>query len=176
MGLSVIHGIVQSMEGIIKVESTPEIGTEFKIYFPVSKKTLPDHSKPIETELTGGNERVLLVDDDEEILEMEEQILNYLGYKATTALNSLDAVDIFRDDPDKFDLVITDMAMPLMSGEKLAKKLLSIRSDIPIILCTGFSEIMSEEMATEYGIQGFLTKPVSMKDLADKIRKLLDQA
>jgi PAS domain S-box-containing protein len=176
MGLSVVHGIVQSMEGTIKVESEPEIGTEFKIYFPVSKKNFPDPSKPIETELTGGNERILLVDDDEEILEMEEQILNYLGYKVTTALNSHDAVDIFRDDPEKFDLVITDMAMPLMSGEKLAKKLLNIRSDIPIILCTGFSEIMSEEMAAEYGIQGFLTKPVSMKDLADKIRKLLDQA
>ncbi len=115
------------------------------------------------------------MDDDEVILAMEKKMLERLDYQVTSYVSSVEALEGFRASPNKFDLVITDMAMPNMAGGKLAIELRKIRSDIPILLCTGFSEIMSEEKAISLGIDGFLMKPVLMRDLSKKIRAVLDE-
>jgi CheY-like chemotaxis protein len=105
---------------------------------------------------------------------MEEQVLARLGYQVTTCADSTEALEIFRSGPDQFDLVITDMSMPKMSGDKLAVELIKIRGDIPILICTGFSESMTDEKIKSLGIRGLLMKPMVIKDLAKKIREILD--
>jgi PAS domain S-box-containing protein len=175
MGLSVVHGIVIAMGGAIQVYSEPEKGTEFHVYFPIEENSSggqPTHSK---TQIRGGTEQILIVDDEEAILTMEKRILERLGYHVTSHTSSLEALESFRTNPDKFDLIITDMAMPNLPGDKLSAELCKIRPDIPILLCTGFSETMSEKKAVFLGIKGFLSKPVIMKDLAQKIREVLDK-
>lgn len=174
MGLSVVHGIVKSMNGSIQVYSEPGKGTEFKLYFPIDKSSLEESA--IETAKTpqGGDERILLIDDEEAIAEMAKEMLTRLGYTVTTCISSVKGYDVFCSNPYEFDLVITDMAMPGLPGDKLAVKLIEVRSDIPVLLCTGFSDIMSEEKAATYGISGFLMKPIVMKELAQKIRVVLD--
>ncbi len=125
--------------------------------------------------IRNGNERILLLDDQKDVIDIEQQMLEMLGYHITAKTSSVDALDTFRVNPDSFDLVVTDMTMPNITGDKLAEELIKIRSDIPIILCTGFSEVMSEERATFFGIKGFLMKPVVMEDLSSIIRKVLDK-
>ncbi len=173
MGLSVVHGIVKSMNGIINVYSEPDKGTEFNVYFPIEKNLYEKQTINVETSIQGGNEHILLVDDEKAIIEMEQNMLERLGYKVTSRSSSLDALEAFRISPDKFDLVITDMQMPNMPGDKLSVELTKIRLDIPVLLCTGFSETMSEEKAESLGINGFLLKPIVMKDLSCKIREVL---
>lgn len=175
MGLSVVHGIVTGMGGTILVDSVPGEGSEFNIYFPVENSSFQKQSiiKPKEI-IQGGTEQILLVDDEEAILAMERHILERLGYKVTSRTSSLEALEAFRAKPYKFDLVINDLAMPNMSGDKLAAELIKIRPDIPILLCSGFSETMSEERAVSIGIKDFLMKPISMTDLSKKVRRLLD--
>ena len=174
MGLSVVHGIVKNMSGAIRVYSEPGKGTQFNIYLPVvqtrSDQHLTDITEPIQT----GTEHILLVDDEVVIIEMEQAMLKRLGYKVTTRSSSIDALEAFRSNPDKFDLIITDMAMPNMSGDKLSVEINQIRPDIPILLCTGFSEIMSEEKAKSLGINGFLLKPIIARALSQKIREVLN--
>jgi len=121
-----------------------------------------------------GDERILLIDDETVIVSMEKEILERLGYQVTSRTSSIEALEAFREQPDKFDLVITDMTMPNMTGDKLAGELIKIRPDIPIIMCTGFSERMSEEKAEYLGIKGFLMKPILLKDLSSLVRKVLD--
>jgi len=173
LGLSVVHGIVKSMSGEIQVYSEPGKGTEFHVYLPVVKNVFEKQAFQTNEPILGGSERILLVDDEEGILTMEKLVLERLGYRVSSRTSSVEALEAFRNSPDKFDLVITDMAMPNMSGEKLSGELVKIRSDIPVLLCTGFSETMSEEKATSIGIKGFLLKPIVMKDLAQKIREVL---
>ena len=175
MGLSVVHGIVNAMGGAIQVYSEPGKGTQFHVYLPVEKSLSEEQVTNSKAEIQGGTEQILLVDDEEAILTMEKQMLERLGYQVTSRTSSLEALDAFRANPDKFDLVITDMTMPNMPGDKLSAELTKIRPDIPILLCTGFSETMSEEKATSLGIMGFLLKPIIMKDLAQKIRAVLDE-
>jgi len=175
MGLSVVHGIVNSMGGCIRVYSEPGKGTEFNVYFPVEKSSFKAHSIQPKEILQGGTEQILLVDDKAAIATMGKRMLERLGYQVTSRTSSLEALEAFRFRPDKFDLVITDMAMPNMPGDKLALELTKIRPDIPILLCTGFSETMLEEKAASLGIKGFLMKPIVMKDLARKIREVLDE-
>jgi len=174
MGLSVVHGIVKRMKGAIQVNSQPGKGTEFYVYLPVVKSAFEKQSPKTNKPLQGGTERVLLIDDEEGIVTMEKLMLERLGYKVTSRTSSIEALEAFRDSPDKFNLVITDMAMPNMPGDKLSVELTKIRPDIPVLLCTGFSETMSEEKAASLGIKGFLLKPIVMKDLAQKIREVLD--
>ncbi len=175
MGLSVVHGIVKTMNGTIRVYSEPDGGTEFHVYFPLEKNSLePQESSEIKELQKGRMEKIFLVDDNELILMMEEEMLNALGYQVISNISSLEALKVFRADPYKFDLIITDMEMPDMSGEKLAMELIKIRPDIPILLCTGFSETMSKEKATSLGIKGFLLKPVMMKELSQKICEILN--
>ena len=175
MGLSVVHGIVTAMGGAINVYSEPGKGTEFHVYLPVEKTFSEEQATTSKAQIQGGTEQILLVDDEEAILSMEKRMLERLGYKVTSRTSSLEVLEAFRASPDKFDLVITDMAMPNMPGDKLSVELTKIRPDIPILLCTGFSETMSEEKAASLGIKGFILKPIVMKDLDQKIREVLDK-
>jgi CheY-like chemotaxis protein len=118
---------------------------------------------------------VYIIDDESVIASVEKQMLERLGYQVTSRTSSLEALEAFRVNPDKFDMVITDMAMPNLSGDKLASELVKIRPDIPILLCTGFSEKISEESTKALGIKGFLMKPIVKNDLAKKIRNVLDK-
>jgi len=175
MGLSVVHGIVISMNGAIQVYSEPGKGTVFNVYLPVEKSFFTEPITNSNVKVQTGTEQILLVDDEEAILKMEKQMLERLGYQVTSRISSIEALEAFRAAPDKFDLVITDMAMPNMPGDKLSIELTKIRSDISVLLCTGFSETMSEEKAASLGIKGFLLKPIVMKDLSQKIREVLDE-
>ncbi|MBT3178679.1 MAG: PAS domain S-box protein [Desulfobacula sp.] len=175
MGLSVVHGIVTAMGGVIQVYSEPGKGTQFYVYFPIEKNSFEEWNTRAKEPIQGGTEQILLVDDEKAILAMEKRMLERLGYQVTSCSSSLEALDAFRSGPDKFDLIITDMAMPNMPGNKLSAELIKIRPGIPIMLCTGFSEIMSEEKAASLGIKGFILKPIVMKDLFQKIREVLDK-
>ncbi|MDA8135218.1 MAG: cache domain-containing protein [Desulfobacteraceae bacterium] len=175
MGLSVVHGIVKNMKGAIQVSSEPGKGTTFTVYFPSENISFTEQQHYQEQEpARGGNESILLVDDENYIIEMERAMLERMGYTVSSWSSSGEALEAFRANPDQFDLVITDMAMPKLSGHQLAADLIKIRPDIPVLLLTGFSEMMSEEQAALCGIKGFLLKPVIMRDLARKVRELLD--
>jgi CheY-like chemotaxis protein len=175
MGLSVVHGIVKGMKGDIQVYSEPGKGTEFRVYLPIVGYTPEEQEPEADEPLPGGSERILLVDDEASIIAMEKQALERLGYQVTSRISSIEALEAFSANPDNFDLVITDMSMPKMSGDKLANELIRIRPDIPILLCTGFSESMTDEKIKSIGIKGFLKKPIVIKDLAQKIQKTLDE-
>jgi CheY-like chemotaxis protein len=122
-----------------------------------------------------GTEQVLFVDDEKALAELGLQILQRLGYHVTTRTSSIEALELFMAQPDKFDLVITDMTMPNMNGDKLADELIKIRPNIPIILCTGYSKKISDKRATEIGIKAFAMKPISKIELAKTVRKVLDE-
>jgi two-component system, cell cycle sensor histidine kinase and response regulator CckA len=174
LGLAIVHGIVKSYGGIITVDSWAGKGTTFDIYLPSnedSNKTKEDtESKPI-----GGKERILLVDDEHDIIEIEKGILEQLGYVVTPTVKADKALEIFAERADQFDLVISDLTMPKITGDKLALELIKIRPDIPIILCTGFSEKMTEEKAASLGVKGFLMKPVTVNSLTHVVRNVLDE-
>ena len=123
-----------------------------------------------------GTERVLIVDDDEGIANLEGMMLERLGYQVTSTVDSLAALASFEADPQKFDLVITDMSMPRMAGDTFASELIAVRPDIPVIICTGFSERVNEDTAESIGVKGFLMKPVRWSDMSEMVRKVLDAA
>ena len=175
LGLAVAHGIVKSHGGHISVDSTSGVGTGFKVFLPVIQTEAV--TKEIEKNLPiqGGTERVLLVDDEREIVTMERLILERMGYQVTVRTSSVEALEVFKSDPEAFDLVITDLTMPNMIGTQLAKEIMTIRPNMPVILCTGFSEKISEEKASKIGFKGFLLKPIVKSDLSEKIRKVLDK-
>jgi CheY-like chemotaxis protein len=128
-----------------------------------------DHAGPV----PGGKERILFVDDEEILVEMSKEMIDTLGYQTTGAADSRTALELFRSRPDHFDLVITDMTMPHMTGLELSKEIRKLRPDIPIILCTGFNELISEEKARALGIQGFAMKPLNLRHIAELIRTSL---
>lgn len=174
LGLSVIHGIVTDYGGAIEIESKLDIGTTLKIYFPESKtEVLP----PVEavSKVTGGHESILVVDDEEEIAVMLEKILEQNGYSVSCWFHAEEALEAFCNDPDHYDLVITDQTMPRMSGVEFSKELFKIRHDIPIILMSGFSDSVNKETALMLGIRDFMMKPVAFKELNASIRKILDE-
>ena len=174
LGLSVIHGIVKNHGGDVTVNSKPGGGTTFCVYMPAidSVEEKEEQSQAV-TELLEGNEHILLVDDEKVIIEMEQQMLERLGYRVTALTSSQDALEVFAAGPDRFDLVITDMTMPSLTGDLLAGKLLEMRSDIPIILCTGYNEGITEEKALSLGIRKYVMKPVVKTELASTIRTVL---
>ncbi len=174
LGLSVVHGIIQRLNGAVLVESEIGKGTAFEVYLPLSPEI--NQSKKIEIDrTTGGNEHILLIDDEQGILEIETEMLKTMGYTVTSMNNAIEALEIFSKQPEQFDLVITDMTMPTMTGYKLAIELGKILPNIPTILCTGYSEIMTKEKAASLGINEFLMKPISMVDLSITIRSVLDK-
>ncbi len=173
MGLAVVHGIVKSHKGLITVESRSGEGTVFTVLLP--QIVSPDTSRTrANSELQTGNESILFVDDEAMLVDLSSQLLKRLGYSVTACTSSLEALSRFRDAPAEFDLVITDMTMPQMTGRELAGEMLATRPDLPIILCTGFSEIITEDDARRAGIRAFIMKPIIMKDLAATIRRILD--
>ncbi|MEW6291247.1 MAG: response regulator [Thermodesulfobacteriota bacterium] len=176
LGLSVVHGIVKSHKGRITVYSEPGKGTVFNLYFPCIAAAGETGEARSDELLPGGNERILVVDDEEFIVRIEQFILENLGYRITATTSSKEALRIFSQQPTDFDLVITDMTMPHLTGADLARKFLAIRPDIPLILCTGFNAQINKETAKEIGIREFALKPVSKRDLAYMVRRALDDA
>jgi PAS domain S-box-containing protein len=174
LGLAVVHGIVKNYGGEIIVYSEPGKGTRFNIYLPVVSTETPQDKESREEPLQTGTENLLLVDDEEQITQHGRIFLETLGYQVTSCNDPTEALILFSNDPNRFDLVITDMTMPKMTGALLSQKLLTARKDLPIIMCTGFSETMDEETAKQLGIRAFLMKPVSSHDLAATIRAVLD--
>ena len=175
MGLATVHGIIESYGGKILVDSKPEQGTVFTIYLPVTRKR--QEHRPYQPEmLPAGKERILFVDDEAPIAKMGGKALERLGYTVSIRTSSIEALELFRTKPNEFDLVITDMTMPNMTGDRLAIELMKIRPDIPVILCTGYSKRISEESASEMGIKAFLYKPIVKAYLAKTVRKVLDEA
>ena len=174
MGLSVVHGIVDSHGGTITVTSEPEKGTTVSIFIPVIETQIASE-KTREEPIPTGTERILLVDDEIVLVKMETRLLESLGYQVTARTSSLEALELFKAQPDRFDLVITDMTMPAMTGDKMAQEMMRIRADIPIVLCTGFSAKMDEQKATAMGIRAFVAKPIIKSEIAQKIRIALDQ-
>jgi PAS domain S-box-containing protein len=175
MGLSVVHGIVRGMGGTIQVYSEPGKGTKFNVYFPLEKKFSEEQNIQDMQNIIGGTERILLVDDEEGVINIGKQMMEYLGYQVTGHTSSLDALEAFQENPDGFELVITDMEMPNMTGDKLSVELTKIRPDIPVLLCSGFRETMTREKAASLGIKNFLLKPISIKNLSQKIREVMDE-
>ncbi len=173
LGLSVVHGIVKDCGGAIRVYSEHGKGTTFSIYFPQTMNEPAELETEINGTITKGKESILLVDDESSFLTMAKQILESLGYHVSARNNSLKALEIFRMQPDKFDLVITDQTMPNMTGIQLAEELMRIRSRIPIIICTGFSETLSEQKARAMGIREFIMKPIIINDMAMAIQRAL---
>lgn len=173
LGLSVVHGIVKSLGGAITVYSELEKGTTFQVYFPQYQKAAAPAAAPVEP-VPVGHEHILFVDDEKQISQIGQKLLERLGYKITAKSSSVDALEIFRNTPDYFDLVITDLTMPEMTGLELAKELLNLRPEIPIILATGFSEATVIGKAKKLGIRECIMKPLVLRELGKVIRRILD--
>jgi len=173
LGLSVVHGIVNAHHGRISVESKTEKGTAFKILFPAIERQIPGKPEKLQ-ELPTGKERILFVDDEESMVNLNQQRLEKLGYAVITKTDPSEALKFFRAKPDQIDLVITDMTMPHMTGDRLAEEILKIRPDMSIILCTGYSQRMSEDRAKELGIRKYIEKPIERANLARSVREVLD--
>ncbi len=171
MGLAVVQGIVNRHGGMITVHSEIGKGTTFHALFPrIEQEIVPEDM--LAEALPTGSERISFIDHEKPLVDLGKGMLESLGYSVTIKTNSLEA---FRAEPDAFDLIITDVTMPAMTGIELAKELMAIRPDIPIILCTGFSELINEKQAKEMGIQEFVMKPFVIGKHAKTIRKVLER-
>ena len=173
LGLSVVHGIVQKHGGAIVVSSEPGKGSAFDLYFPAIKQ-VPDPEAVAQKDISCGHEHVLLVDDEQFLIDIGRQMLEYLGYTVETRTSSAEALALFKAFPQRFDLVITDLTMPNITGDALARELMRIRADIPVVLCTGYSDKIKEDSARAIGVRGFVMKPILMADLARAVRSALD--
>ena len=175
IGLSVVHGIVESHGGYIKVESNKEKGTRFDVYLPVCRN-YSDIEQIIQKKesIKTGKERILLVDDDKKVAIMETRMLEKLGYTVTCFTSSLNAFNVFKSNPDMFDVIITDLTMPDLTGVQLAGKLYDIRPDVPVILCTGLGDTIQKKLEPS-SIKEFLKKPVAIKELSYALRRILDK-
>lgn len=176
MGLAMVHGIVANHDGAIIVQSEPGEGTTFEIYLPritpPSGITAPV-DEPAVRVTPGAKKRVMVVDDEEPIACLGRMLMERFGHNAVSFTSSLEAYEAFQQAPQDFDLVMTDQTMPDMTGEALVKALRTLRPDIPVIICTGFSHTMTEERAAKLGVNAFLLKPLVARDLERVVRHLL---
>ncbi len=175
LGLSVVLGAVKTMAGGIRVDSKPNLGTEVRVYLPILQTERADGIETPPPRVPGGNERILVVDDEASVAKMEHRMLERLGYRVVSRTSSREALETFKADPDAFDLLITDMTMPGMTGTRLSEAIKAVRSDIPVIICTGFSDQIDEANSGEFDIQGFIPKPVVKSDFARVLRTVLDK-
>jgi PAS domain S-box-containing protein len=174
MGLAVVHGIVRSYGGAITVDSAPGRGSTFNVYLPRILKTAAPVDERSHVYPT-GHERILCVDDEQTLVDVAEQMLAKLGFQVITSTSSVEALKLFQTQPDDFDLVITDLTMPNLTGDRLAAELTKIRPDVPVILCSGYSEHLTGKQLRETGIRSFLMKPLLIGDLATTVRRILDE-
>jgi nitrogen-specific signal transduction histidine kinase/CheY-like chemotaxis protein len=174
LGLSVVHGIVKSLDGSITVESLKGQGSIFSIFLPKIEGRSVSETDTHEAMPT-GTEQILFIDDELPLTILGQRILESLGYTVSASGNSLEALEMFRQDPHRYDLIITDMTMPGMTGDRLAREILNIRPDIPVVLCTGYSESITSEGVREIGIKELVMKPLVMSQLAEIVRRVLDE-
>ena len=175
MGLATVQGIVAQHGGVIKVNSIPNQGTAFNIYFPIIDKTVTEtEAQPVNGEMPKGTEKILFVDDDEQLAKLGEKLLSEMGYQVVTMIESTEALKLFTANPDHFDMVITDQTMPELTGEDLIQELKKIRPDLKTILCTGFSSKIDEDQAKQQGIDAFCMKPLDLPELLQTVRLVLD--
>lgn len=175
LGLSLVHAIIRNLNGHIAVYSEPGEGSTFRIYLPVIESEEPGEETASVDMLPCGTERLLIVDDEDSITEVEKQMLEPLGYQVTTTTGSFEALRLFEQNPAGFDLVVTDMTMPGLTGIELIEKLRQSRFDIPVVLCTGYSEIINVEQARSHGIEECISKPITVAVLAKAVRSALDR-
>lgn len=173
LGLSVVQGIVRNHDGNMLVSSRPGSGTQMRVYLPLTASNQYPAEPVVAEKPSGGGERILLVDDEVQIVRMVQRFLERLGYHVTVKVSSPEALAAFKDTPEEFDLIITDMSMPEMTGTRLAQSIQSIRPDLPIILCTGYNESINGKKAGEMGISRYLTKPFVMTEMAEAVREAL---
>jgi DNA-binding NtrC family response regulator len=169
-----VHGIVQELHGFMRVESKPGKGSTFHVYIPALQEAAP---VPVQTgyaEIPGGTERILVVDDESLIVNVYKAILERFGYTVTATISSEEALEKVRSHAEDFDLVITDQTMPNLSGVELAREIMKIKADMPIILCSGYSNVVSPEDALALGIKRYAMKPVELTTLAKLVREVLD--
>jgi len=174
LGLAVVHGIVKKYGGTIQVESELGKGTTFHIYLPKADIAAPIKAEP-PIPVMGGSERILFVDDEKMLVDIGQQALQRLGYDVVSRTSPIEAFELFKAKPDFFDLVITDKTMPGMTGDALARKLMSIRPDLPVIICTGYSQAIDQERAMQIGIKAFVMKPILINEIATAVRKALSK-
>jgi len=174
LGLSVVHGIVKQHGGLIQVASEPGRGSLFTVFLPLRKEAWVP-LKETDQRLPQGSEHILVVDDEALLAEIFKQALERLGYRVTALTDPQEALNRMAARPDSFQLVITDMTMPKLPGDRLVGKILEINPRIPIILCTGYSEHLSESRAREIGAKALLMKPIEVNTLAQKVREVLDK-
>ena len=175
LGLAVVKGIVDSSNGGITVDSTPGQGTTFRVFFQPGQAVETEESPAEPSSGATGRGRILLVDDEDMLVQLGVDILTSLGYVVKGCNSSQEALERFRERPDDFDLLLTDMTMPGMTGKELTRAVLALRPHIPVILCTGFSEFMDSHQAKELGIEAFIQKPYTVAQLAKTIQQVLEK-
>jgi len=177
MGLAMVHGIMHRQGGHVRVDSLVGDGTEMRFFLkPAQRIWAPGPDKPnldIQESTNNREKHILVIDDEVSLAYYLRELLHRKGYEVSVASDSHEAWDLFSANPNKFDLVVTDQTMPGLSGVQLAAKMLTLREDLPIILCTGYSDVVGENNISQYGIKGFMPKPIDSRELLRNIQELL---